>query len=84
MVPVWVLIRTQFQWNKKKHIRNGYFISYKHIVIGDVLRHITQTNVRAAETVKLEMDKERMTTFQQIKEFYRQNVKQILDTEIVG
>jgi hypothetical protein len=52
--------------------------------VGDVLRHITQTNVRAAETVKLEMDKERMTTFQQIKDFYRQNVKQILDTEIVG
>ncbi|KAH3868143.1 hypothetical protein DPMN_031283 [Dreissena polymorpha] len=50
----------------------------------DVLRHITQTNVRAAETVKIEMDRERMTTFQQIKDFYRQNVRTILETELVG
>ena len=52
--------------------------------VGDVLRHITETNVRAAETVKLEMDKERFSTFQQIKEFYKQNVKQILETELIG
>lgn len=60
------------------------FIKLKSFVLDDVLRHITQTNVRAAETVKLEMDKERLTTFQQIKDFYRQNVKTILETEIVG
>ncbi|XP_053387096.1 trichohyalin-like isoform X2 [Mercenaria mercenaria] len=66
-----------------KELRSQYLDTVAKIK-GDVLRHITQTNVRAAETVKLEMDKERMTTFQQIKDFYRQNVKQILDTEIVG
>ena len=50
----------------------------------DVLRHVTHTNVRAAETVKTEMDKERSSTFQQIKDFYKNNVRQILETEIIG
>ena len=64
--------------------RKCIFNSFLFVFTDDVLRHITQTNVRAAETVKTEMDRERMTTFQQIKDFYRQNVKTILQSEIVG
>ncbi|XP_052786823.1 dystrophin-like isoform X2 [Mya arenaria] len=66
-----------------KELRSQYLDTVAKIK-DDVLRHITETNVRAAETVKFEMDRERMTTFQQIKEFYRQNVRTILETELVG
>lgn len=48
------------------------------------MKHITETNVRAAETVKQEMHRERTSTFQQIKDFYKDNIRKIFETEVLG
>ncbi|KAJ8306715.1 hypothetical protein KUTeg_015756 [Tegillarca granosa] len=52
--------------------------------IEDVLRHITETNLRAAETVKCEIGKQRRTTLQQLKKIYMDNVRKVLQNEIIG
>ncbi|KAL5019811.1 hypothetical protein ScPMuIL_002703 [Solemya velum] len=49
----------------------------------DVLRHVTETNLRAAETVKTEVLKERQITWLQLKNI-KENVRRILQNEIIG
>ena len=48
------------------------------------MAHITETNMRAAETVRCEMTKERNTTLQQLKTIYMDNVRKVLQNEIIG
>lgn len=48
------------------------------------MRHITETNLRAAETVRSEMAQERNTTLTQLKRIYMENVRKILRNEIMG
>ncbi|XP_069102444.1 trichohyalin-like isoform X3 [Argopecten irradians] len=50
----------------------------------DVMRHITETNMRAAETVRCEMAQERNTTLTELKRIYMENVRKILQNEIMG
>ncbi|KAK3095207.1 hypothetical protein FSP39_011518 [Pinctada imbricata] len=50
----------------------------------DVMAHITETNMRAAETVKCEMTKERNTVLRQLKSIYMDNVRKVLQNEIIG
>nr|XP_022305417.1 trichohyalin-like isoform X2 [Crassostrea virginica] len=50
----------------------------------DVMKHITDTNMRAAETVRQEMQKERHTTLVQLKKIYMDNVRKVLHNEIIG
>ncbi|OWF36520.1 trichohyalin-like [Mizuhopecten yessoensis] len=50
----------------------------------DVMRHITETNMRAAETVRCEMAQERNTTLSELKRIYMENVRKILQNEIMG
>ncbi|XP_048749329.2 centrosomal protein of 152 kDa-like isoform X2 [Ostrea edulis] len=50
----------------------------------DVMKHITDTNMRAAETVRQEMQKERNTTLAQLKKIYMENVRKVLHNEIIG
>ena len=50
----------------------------------DVMKHITETNLRAAETVRCEMMKERNLTLKQLKKIYMDNVRKVLQNEILG
>ncbi|CAC5397295.1 CEP152 [Mytilus coruscus] len=50
----------------------------------DVMKHITETNMRAAETVRCEMLKERNATLKQLKQIYMDNVRKVLQNEIIG
>lgn len=50
----------------------------------DVMKHITDTNMRAADTVRLELQKERHTTLVQLKKVYMDNVRKVLHNEIIG
>ncbi|KAL3884693.1 hypothetical protein ACJMK2_024805 [Sinanodonta woodiana] len=66
-----------------QELRDQYLVTVNKIK-GDVMKHITETNVRAAETVKQEMLRERTSTFQQIKDFYKGNIRKIFETEVIG
>lgn len=60
------------------------YLSWRTSFSDDVMKHITDTNMRAAETVRQEMQKERHTTLVQLKKIYMDNVRKVLHNEIIG
>ncbi|XP_067653234.1 centrosomal protein of 152 kDa-like [Haliotis asinina] len=50
----------------------------------DVMQHITQTNLRAADTVRTGITREKQVTVTQLKRFYRVSIHKILQNELIG
>ncbi|XP_071098914.1 centrosomal protein of 152 kDa-like [Haliotis cracherodii] len=50
----------------------------------DVMQHITQTNLRAADTVRTGITREKQVTVTQLKRFYRVSIRKILQNELIG
>ncbi|XP_041353515.1 centrosomal protein of 152 kDa-like [Gigantopelta aegis] len=62
----------------------GQYIETVKKIKEDVMQHTTLTNLRAAETVKESVSKERLVTVKQLKNFYKNSIRKILQNELTS